>query len=283
MSRRSEIVTNGPVTVETYLDGRRSPGRGQDVVVLPSYGRDGGKDFDTLAAALAAAGHSVLRPQPRGIAGSSGPMRAVTMVDLADDVAAVIDQLGHAPAVVVGHAFGNWVARVLATNHPDKVGAVILAAASGRTVDPEVNAAPFRAGDLTLPDQDRLAALKVAFFAPGHDPSVWLSGWYPQTLTMQHEAVEQLNPAPYWEVGNAPILEIIAEHDPFHARGEWGDLQAALGDRVATTVIEDAGHALFPEQPDAVAETIIGYLSRMSERDNVGAEPRQPRPSSRTA
>lgn len=271
MNRHSEIITSGPVTIETYLDGRRSSDRGSDVVVLPSYGRDGGEDFDALAAALATAGQRVLRPQPRGIAGSTGPMQAVTMEDLADDVAAVIDQLGHAPAVVLGHAFGNFVARVLATNHPDKVAAVILAAASGRTVDPEVNSAPFRAGDPTLPDSERLAALRLAFFAPGHDPSIWLSGWYPETLTMQHEAVKRLNPAPYWAAGDAPILEIIAQHDPFHARDEWGDLQAALGDRVTTTVIEDAGHALFPEQPDAVAETIIGYLNRMPERDHIGA------------
>jgi pimeloyl-ACP methyl ester carboxylesterase len=271
MNRHSEIIANGSARIETYLDGQRSPGRGQDVVVLPSYGRDGGEDFDALTAALVAVGQRVLRPQPRGIAGSTGPMQAVTMEDLADDVAAVIDQLGHAPAVVLGHAFGNFVARVVATNHPDKVAAVILAAASGRTVDPEVNSAPFRAGDPTLPDSERLAALRLAFFAPGHDPSIWLSGWYPETLTMQHEAVKRLKTAPYWGAGDAPILEIIAEHDPFHASDEWGDLQAELGDRVTTTVIEDAGHALFPEQPDAVAETIIGYLNRMSERDRLDA------------
>lgn len=86
---------------------------------------------------------------------------------------------------------------------------------------------------------------------------------------MQHEAVKRLDPAPYWGAGGAPTLEIITEHDPFHARDEWGDLRAELGDRVTTTVIEAAGHALFPEQPDAVAETIIGYLDRMSERDRV--------------
>lgn len=269
MNRHSETITSGPVRIETYLDGQRSRGRGHDVVVLPSYGRDGGKDFNTLAAALAAAGHRVLRPQPRGIAGSTGPMQAVTMEDLADDVAVVIDQLGSTPAVVLGHAFGNFVARVVATNHPDKVAAVILAAASGRSVDPGVNSAPLRAGDLTLPQSERLAALRLAFFAPGHDPSIWLSGWYPKTLTMQHEAVKRLNPAPYWGAGDAPILEIIAEDDPFHARDEWGDLRAELGGRVTTEVIQSASHALFPEQPDAVAETIIGYLRRIPEPDRL--------------
>lgn len=37
MSRRSEIVTAGPVSIETYTDGD-----GPGVVILPSYGREGG-------------------------------------------------------------------------------------------------------------------------------------------------------------------------------------------------------------------------------------------------
>ncbi|MBV8723445.1 MAG: alpha/beta hydrolase, partial [Candidatus Eremiobacteraeota bacterium] len=62
MTRRSEIVTAGPVSIETYVDGD-----GPDVVILPSYGRDGGDDFDPVTAALSGAGYRVLRPQPRGI------------------------------------------------------------------------------------------------------------------------------------------------------------------------------------------------------------------------
>jgi hypothetical protein len=56
------------------------------------------------------------------------------------------------------------------------IAAVILAAASGKTVAPEVNTAPMRAGDLSLPDDERLAALRLAFFAPGQDASIWLAG-----------------------------------------------------------------------------------------------------------
>ena len=41
MNRHSEIITAGPVTIETYVDGGdKKP----EVVVLPSYGRDGGGD-----------------------------------------------------------------------------------------------------------------------------------------------------------------------------------------------------------------------------------------------
>jgi pimeloyl-ACP methyl ester carboxylesterase len=92
-------------------------------VILTSYGRDGSADFDAFTAALAAAGYRVLRPQPRSIAGSTGPMTGVTLDDLADDVARVIATLGRGPAVVLGHAFGNFVARAVATDHPDTVSA----------------------------------------------------------------------------------------------------------------------------------------------------------------
>jgi pimeloyl-ACP methyl ester carboxylesterase len=258
VTRYSEIVTTGPVSIETYIDGD-----GPDVVVLPSYGRDGGADFDPFTATLVGAGYRVLRPQPRGIAGSTGPMTGVSLGDLGDDIAQVIGKLGHGPAAVLGHAFGNFVARTVATDHPDQVTAVILAAASGRQVAPEVNSAPFRAGDPTLPEADRLAALELAFFAPGHDPSSWLTGWYPRALAMQHAAVSTAGTAVlerYWSAGTAPVLEILAEYDPFHPKDQWGDLRSRIGDRVTSTVIENASHALFPEQPDAVAAAVLGYL-----------------------
>ena len=58
MDRHSDIVTTGQVSIETYIDGT-----GPDLVILPSYGRDGGDDFDHFTTALAEAGYRVLRPQ----------------------------------------------------------------------------------------------------------------------------------------------------------------------------------------------------------------------------
>jgi pimeloyl-ACP methyl ester carboxylesterase len=261
VNRHSEFVTTDAVTIETYVDGT-----GPDVVILPSYGRDGGEDFDTFTAALADAGYRVLRPQPRGTGRSTGPMTGVTTDDLGADVARVIGELGHGPAVVLGHAYGNFVARTVATNHPEAVSAVILAAASGRTVAPEVDSAPFRAGDPALPEDERLAALRLAFFAPGHDPSGWLTGWHPDTLRMQQAAVTGIDVDRYWAAGNASVLEIIAALDPFKHQAEWGALRAEFGSRITTTIIENASHALFPEQPGAVARAVIDYLRGRSQK-----------------
>ncbi|MBV9796111.1 MAG: alpha/beta hydrolase [Actinobacteria bacterium] len=270
MRRRSEIVAVGPASIETWVDGDDGH---PDLVILPSYGRDGGDDFDPFTAAVTAAGYRVLRPQPRGIARSTGPMTGVTLGDLAGDIAGVIGKLGTEPAVVLGHAFGNFVGRALAADHPGAISVLILAAASGKNIPPEINSAPFRAADLTVPEDERLAVLRQAFFAPGHDPSAWLTGWYPETLRMQREAAAASGSTAggadgnaasplsrYWTAGTVPIYEITAECDPFHPKDQWGLLRSELGSRVTSTVVEDASHALFPEQPAAVAEAVIGYL-----------------------
>ena len=44
--RRGKITRRGDVAIETYVDGEGPP-----FVVLPSYGRDSGEDFDDLAPA----------------------------------------------------------------------------------------------------------------------------------------------------------------------------------------------------------------------------------------
>ena len=71
---------------------------------------------------------------------------------------------------------------------------------------------------------------------------------------------ERTNLIRYWAAGTAPIFEIIAALDPFHRRDQWSDLRSQLGPRVTTMVIDHASHALFPEQPAAVATAVIGYL-----------------------
>jgi pimeloyl-ACP methyl ester carboxylesterase len=105
---------------------------------LPSPGAE---DFDEVAALLAAAGFRVLRPEPRGIGPSTGPMEGITLYDLAENVAAAVQAAAadDRPYVVAGHAFGNWVARALSALRPDRVRAVVLLAASiGPEIDPAI-------------------------------------------------------------------------------------------------------------------------------------------------
>ncbi len=133
----SKFVRYLDVEIETYVDGA-----GPTIVILPSYGRDSGNDFDDITARFVNDRWKVLRPQPRGVAGSGGPMAGLTLHDLANDVAECIRHLRDAPAVLLGHAFGQALARMTARDHPDLVKAVILAAAQASGVPMDIAEAP---------------------------------------------------------------------------------------------------------------------------------------------
>src|SRR3954449_9015332 len=152
----------------------------------PAPGR-GAASFDPIAERLAAAGYRVLRPQPRGIGQSRGPLTGIDLHDWAADVGAVIARDGLGPAFVVGHAFGNRVARMLSTDRPDLVRAVALVAANiGKAPSPpQVRQAIRNSADPLLSDAERIEALQFAFFAPGNDPRGWLKGWHPEVLQAQ--------------------------------------------------------------------------------------------------
>ncbi len=184
------------------------------------------------------------------------------MHDLANDVALAVRCLGQGPAVVLGHAFGNVVARTLATDRPELVEAVILAAAQASKVPEDIGQTPFIAGDLSRPEAERLAALRAAFFAPNHDAGVWLKGWHPATLKMQHAAAGTAPAAEWWAAGNVPMLDIIPACDPFKPKTYWHELSREFPHRVTTAVIDDAAHALFPERPDQVGATVLSWAAR---------------------
>ncbi|MEU4223168.1 alpha/beta hydrolase [Nonomuraea sp. NPDC026600] len=234
-----------------------SQGRGPVVLLAPSLGR-GAEDFDAVAAELAARGFRVLRPQPRGAGASAGPMTGLSYRDWAADLAAVIAAERAGPAVLVGHAAGSRYARAAAAYHPELVRGVVVAAASADRPPPaDLAAALTDSADACLADDRRLAALRVAFFATGSDPSPWLRGWFPTTHRAQRASVESDG---WHSGGRVPLLDLIAGRDPWRPPATWSELQETLGDRVSTAVIPQAAHALFPERPRQVVQAVAAWI-----------------------
>jgi len=254
------LVRYAGITIETIVEGK-----GPAVVLLPSLARDS-EDYDEVADGLVRHGLRVLRPQPRGIGRSSGPLENITLHDFARDVAEVIGQLGEGRAVVVGHAYGNWVARMTAVDHPALVRGVAIAAAASRQYDPSLRAEIDKAGDPALPDAVRLAALRKAFFAAGSDPRPWLSGWHPHLREAQRAAAAAVPQQQWWPGGVAPLLDLQADQDPFRTGSTRREMKDEFGDRVTVVVIKNASHALFPEQPHEVATALADWITRLPAR-----------------
>src|ERR1700690_1001093 len=260
------VVSRGDVDIEVL-----SQGTGPVIVLLPSLGRSG-EDYEAVAAMLASQGFRVVRPQPRGIGRSKGPMDGLNMHDLAADVARAIENENKGAVIVVGYAFCNFVARQIAPDRPDLVRGVVVAAASSgkvppgsteKPIGPEMRRAIDGPSDMSLPESKRLEYLQIAFFAPGNDPTVWLGGWNSEVHHMEAHAREHTPVDDYFSAGTAPILDLQAEQDPVAPRRFSGVLKSMLGDRVTIVVIPNASHALFPEQPKAVTQAITTFARQI--------------------
>jgi pimeloyl-ACP methyl ester carboxylesterase len=262
--RKRELVAYDDVRIEVL-----SEGTGPLLVLLPSRGRDS-TDFDQISSGLAQAGFRVLRPQPRGTGRSTGPMRGLTLHDFARDVANVIQHEGGGPAVIAGHAFGNWVARMTAVDYPQLVRGVVIVAAAAKSYPRGLAEAVTKSADISLPDEERLKYLQLAFFAPGHDARVWLKGWYPELNESQFRAGKATTQSEWWSGGTAPLLDLQAALDPFKPRAAMNEIRQEFGDRATIVVIPDASHALIPEQPVAVVAALVAWIKTLASTPTQG-------------
>jgi pimeloyl-ACP methyl ester carboxylesterase len=251
------VADNGLATIEY-----RAVGRGPLVVLLPSIGR-GTAEFVNLSRSFAARGFRFLLPEPRGFGASRGPIDGITLHDLAEDTAAVIRAEGGGPAIVLGHAFGNWVARLLATTNPDLVLGVGLIAAAAKNWPKSLIADIEISSDTSQADEVRLAALRAAFFAPGNDPHPWLAGWNHAVNISQRDAAACVPAETWYAAGTVPLLDLQGDCDPFRPLSSRYELRDALGSRVVVKVIGQASHALPVEKPSEMLDAVIGWAKTL--------------------
>lgn len=252
--RTRELLTDGPVQIDVIVEGK-----GPAIVLLPSSQRDS-EDFDDLASRLAVQGFRVLRPQPRGMGHSRGPMENLSLHALARDVAFTVERLGGGRAVLVGHAYGHFVARVADMNHPGLVRGVVVLGGAAKTFPAGMVEALAVAANPQRPRDERLKALQLSMFAPGNDPSSWLEGWHPEVTKFYRVAGQHPPKDVWWPVSNSPILDLQGAQDPWRPESTRNELKDQLGNKVTVRVIPRAGHAMVPEQPEAITQAIVDWI-----------------------
>ena len=251
-----KTVKNGDATIAYHAQGK-----GPLVMLIASTGR-GTEEFGPFAERMVQRGYRVLRPEPRGIGGSKGPMEGVSFHDFARDFAAVIRAEG-GKAIVAGHAYGNWIARTIASDFPDLTRGVVLVAAGARKWPPELSDAITMINDPKSTREQRLQGLRLAFFAEGNDPTSWLEGWHADVTRSQREARKLTKQNDWWGAGKAPMLELIGGADPFRPAGSYEEMKKEFGDRVTTKVIERTSHAMPAEKPRETADVIADWADQL--------------------
>ena len=116
------VETNG-VRLRTFEAGDR----GAPVVLLAHGFPELAYSWRHQIGALAAAGYHVIAPDQRGYGGSSIPeaIEDYDIISLTGDLIGLLDDVGVARAVIVGHDWGSIVAWNTPLFHPDRVHAVV--------------------------------------------------------------------------------------------------------------------------------------------------------------
>ncbi len=250
-------------------------GSGPLVVLVPGMG-ELRSSYRYLTPLLVAAGYTVATTDLRGHGDSDTTFSSYGDVATADDVSALITELGGS-AVIVGNSLAAGSAVIVAAEHPEQVTGLVLVGAFVR--NPPANAITrlmFRA---------MMAPLWIAPVWKGYMPTLY-AGQKPADFEEYRTAViANLRRPAYGKAFSrttrqtdhdpaeaalggvtAPVLVIMGDRDPDFtdpaAEARW--IGEALNGEVV--IVAEAGHYPQSQQPEITSSAVLGFLAKVAPR-----------------
>lgn len=115
---------------------RDTGGDGPVVMLLHGWMASADLNWSRAYGALEQAGYRVLAIDHRGHGRGMRPLTPFRLTDCAADAAAALRELGVAPATVVGYSMGGAIAQLVARDHADVVGGLVLSGTAMEWKDP---------------------------------------------------------------------------------------------------------------------------------------------------
>ncbi|HEX2888652.1 alpha/beta hydrolase [Vineibacter terrae] len=223
--------------------------------------------FDAFAPLLAPHA-TVIACDQRDSGRTRNPPQEYSLLDLADDVAGVIEGLGHARAHVFGTSLGGAIAQVLAARHPDKVDRLVLSStfrvgANLAALNPEAMQAiaALRAG---LPaSAGRIAAwFFTAPYLQAHPEvaAIFAGSTRDDAQKARRAALMRHPVAIDLAAIRAPTLVLAAAEDRLIPPAHTLALASEIAGAQAVT-IPGIGHVGTIQDPAAVAQAVLRFLS----------------------
>jgi pimeloyl-ACP methyl ester carboxylesterase len=251
----------------------RDSGSGPAVLLLHAFPCDGGM-WDHQARALSDSGHRVIVPDLPGFGASDLPDDPPDLAVVVDRILSWLDDAGVAGFAVAGLSLGGYLAMAMLRRTPQRITRLML-------IDTKASA------DAPAAQENRLAVAQRAqaegdteFLVPAmipgllgdstrdHRPDVvarteeWIRTASPQSIAWYQRAMAQ-RPDSTADLGGfpRPALVVYGEQDTvLSPRSEQLLMLRALPD-ARLVQIPAAGHLSAAEQPEAVAEALVGFLA----------------------
>jgi pimeloyl-ACP methyl ester carboxylesterase len=254
------------------------PRDGAPIILLPGLGVSAFTYREQLPA-LGAAGYRATAVDLKGHGFSDKPIGRGeytfdAMVAHVEDVVVAVAE--HRPAVIVGQSMSGPLAMQLAMAHGDLVSAIVLIGPVGIGVIPFVRAAPVLTPHLVDPVAPYLARrwlVRAGLRLVYHDPrrvtddtveEYWAPAQFPEFARAVRALIHDYRWTPLADDTLAKLDErtliLIGAHDRVIRHGKtWARRLAGP----TVVVVEDAGHAVNEEHPEAVNAAILAFLRRL--------------------
>ncbi len=229
--------------------------------------------WDVQVAALRAQ-HQVVRFDARGFGASPPGDGLLSMERIADDAAALLDQLGIGRAVVCGLSMGGYAAFAMVRNHGDRLSGLVLADTRAGADSPDA-----RAGRAALAEKVRREGAVAA--ADAFVPKLLgdtTKRERPQVVARVREIVlgnpprgiadalaglaARADSTPTLREIRVPTLVVCGEEDTLTPPAESEALRDGIaGSRLV--LLPRAGHLANLEEPDAFNRALLGFLGEV--------------------
>ena len=254
------INTIPPKDLAVEIEGSGPP-------VLMVHGLGGTSNFYQVQAQTLADRFQVIRPDSAG-AGRSPVTGQISIGSHADDLAALLDQLGVSGATVVGHSMGTLVVRTLAARHPGLVSRLVLLGAVAEPADAVRQAQRDRAATLR---RDGTAAVAPGVVANALSETTRRDK--PEVAAFVRELIMRQDPEGYARNCEAlatatdpgpvdpglPLL-LITGGDDKTGPPEVSQAIAAAHGSATVTVIDGTGHWTALEAARDVTDQLLKFL-----------------------
>ena len=252
-------------------------GDGEPLILISGVSSDHASWKNTQVPAVVDAGFRVILFDNRDV-GRTGesPVDTYSIVQLADDTAALVRLLGHGPVHIVGASMGGMIAQEMALHHPDTVRSLTIVCSSAKPDEYMRQVlTSWETFSQTMSREQFLQARTPWLFthrfyenpgAHGAYRDRVLSNPYPQTqagfarqceATLEHDTLDRIHSIefPTHVIVGAEDILIPPRHSSMVAAGIPG---------ARLTVIPAAGHCVFWETPDEFNKAVVSWLANFT-------------------
>jgi pimeloyl-ACP methyl ester carboxylesterase len=215
---------------------------------------------------------------PRGVARSPAPEAPFTMLDLAEDLAALLEGLKVERAHVLGASFGGFVAQEFALAHPSRTRSLVLCCTSyggSGHVPPAPETLTAIASTKGLNTQERVRENLLVAFSPRFveeqpEEVERVINLRAESDVPEYAYLRQLQAAMAFDAEErvseikAPTLVITGDADVIVPHVNSSNLAARIPG-AKLRVVEGGSHTFFIERPEEFNSAVVEFIESLNE------------------